>query len=470
MGRPTDWQPLADSDPVPGDPAGISAEAAHLSGVAQLIAGQVGQLRKIAAGHSDERGQHADKLKSAASDTAGQLDKVVGRYQKTAAALTSWVPELEYAQSQSLKALAAAQEAAGRQRANQPADRPSGSTETAQDKQDDQARQKALNQANSDLAAARAMLDKATSYRDQKAGDTASKIGSAISGDKDSFWDDLGSFFSSIGDWIKNNWVPLLKDICTGLEILATVLAVVCLFIPGLNIVDALLLVAFGASLLAAMGRGVLAATGNGSWLDFGLDVVACLTFGASRIFGSALETAADGAAASGRGLVAGERASTAAEYVTKYFGNTVGRLIGEGKAGELAAQWAAEAVPDLALDGAKAPYLTRFANAIKAGGSLDDWEHFSKIAAVYARYGDNPVIGAAMDQGKTALNTLRVAAGFSWGGALSGLIGGGGEMDGSGGPVFRVTIPGISSGWDWVEEHATAPLPGFQVASGGGG
>ena len=74
MGRPTDWQPLAYSVPVPGDRAVISVEAAHLSRVALPIPGQVGQLQKIAAGQSDERGRHADKLKSAAADTAGQLD------------------------------------------------------------------------------------------------------------------------------------------------------------------------------------------------------------------------------------------------------------------------------------------------------------------------------------------------------------------------------------------------------------
>ena len=207
MGRPTDWQPLADSDPVPGDPAGISSEAAHLSGVAQMIQGQVAQLHKIASGQADERGCHAEKLKSAASDTAGQLARVVGRYQKTAAALTAWVPDLEYAQSQSLKALAAAQDAAGRQRSSQPVSRPPGTKLTPQDKQDDQARSKALAQANDDLAAARKMLQDATSYRDQKAGETKGKIDSAIhDGLKDSFWDDVGGFFSdawgSFSHWV----------------------------------------------------------------------------------------------------------------------------------------------------------------------------------------------------------------------------------------------------------------------------
>ena len=195
MGRPTDWSPLADSDPVPGDPAGINGEAAHLSSVAQLIQGQVTQLRKIATGHSDEKGHHVEKLQSAASDTADKLDKVVGRYQKTASALTAWVPELEWAQSQSLKALAAAQDAASRQRANQPVHHPDGYQETDQDKQTDQTRAKGLGQADSDLAAAQKMLNDAVSRRDKKADDTKNKIEDAIhDGVKDGFWDHVSAF------------------------------------------------------------------------------------------------------------------------------------------------------------------------------------------------------------------------------------------------------------------------------------
>jgi len=101
MARPTDWSPLADSDPVPGDPQRISEQAARLASAAQQIQGQVSQLRAIEAGQSEERGLHVDKLKSASADVAGSLEQVVGRYQKTSSALSAWIPELEYAQSQS---------------------------------------------------------------------------------------------------------------------------------------------------------------------------------------------------------------------------------------------------------------------------------------------------------------------------------------------------------------------------------
>src|SRR5215472_14051639 len=381
MARPTYWSPLAGADPVPGDPQRISEEAAHLASTAQEIQGQVARLRAIASGHSVEKGLHVDKLKSASSDVADNLDKVVGRYQKTSAALSAWVPELDYAQSQSLKARAQAQDAAARQRANQPIVRPSNYQPTPQDTQQDQARASALNTANSDLAAARAMLDAATSYRDQKGSDTRNKIENAINdGVHDSWWDKFKGFIGQYSSWIAN--------ICTVLEVLALILAIVCLFIPGLNIVDALLLAGFFLTLAATVGRGVLAATGNGSWLDFGLDVLALLTFGASKILSSALKVGAEGAVETGQGLLQADRTASTAQMIEKYFGPFAGRLIGMGRAAEVIAPEVAQAVPGLALQGGED--LGRFAKilaAVKAGGGLEDWANFSKVTSVFARY-----------------------------------------------------------------------------------
>lgn len=282
MGRPADWSPLAGSDPVPGDPAGINAAAAHLSSVADQIAGQVAVLRKIAASHSEEKGEHAGKLQSAAADTAGKLDKVTGRYKQSAAALSAWVPELEHAQAQSLKALTAAQDAHARQQAHQPVQRPPHAHVTAEQQQQDHARGRALNQANADLAAAQSMLDDAVAHRDAKASEAAAKIDGAVSMDADSFWASMWADLKSFVD----RYAWLIKDICTVLEVIATILAVVALFIPGLDILVA---IGIGLTALALVGRAMLAATGNGSWLDVGMDALALVSFGATRIIGTAL-------------------------------------------------------------------------------------------------------------------------------------------------------------------------------------
>lgn len=283
MARPADWSPLTDSDPVPGDPAGISTAAAHLAGVADQIAGQVAMLRKIAASQSEEVGQHAAKLRSAAADTAGQLDKVTGRYRETAAALTAWVPELEHAQVQSLKALAQAQDAATRQHANKPVQRPPGTHLTPADHHADQARSNALNQANAALAAAQSMLGDATAQRDAAATQAAARIENAASKDADHWYESLWADFKSFAD----RYAWLIKDVCTVLEWVATALAVIALFIPGLDLLVALGIILTG---IALAGRAMMAVTGNGSWLDVAMDGVALATFGWGRVLGKALK------------------------------------------------------------------------------------------------------------------------------------------------------------------------------------
>jgi hypothetical protein len=286
MTRPADWSPLGlDSDPVPGDPEQISREAAHLSQVAATITDQIAALRKIADAGADGSldGRYADTIRSSAADLASQLGKVVGRYQKTSTAISQWVPELEYAQSESVQALRAAEDAARRQQANAPIPNASGQQESAQQKQEDQARSAALQQADSDMAAAHRRLDNAVSYRNAKAAETTAKINEATDDQvTDSWWDRFESFVS--------HFAGVIKVVCTALEVIATVLAIVALFIPGLDLV---VMLAIAGTALALIGRTLLAATGNGSWTQVALDAVALLTFGAGRIVGSAAEGAA---------------------------------------------------------------------------------------------------------------------------------------------------------------------------------
>lgn len=106
MGRPSgyQWEPLGwDTDPVPGDPRVIEEEAKLLASVTQLDK-QITALRKIASDQTNV-GHTPDKIRSAASGIVGSLEVVRDRYQRVSSALHGWVPELEHAQSMSLKAL-----------------------------------------------------------------------------------------------------------------------------------------------------------------------------------------------------------------------------------------------------------------------------------------------------------------------------------------------------------------------------
>jgi hypothetical protein len=281
MGRPTGaaWQPLGlDEDPTPGDPQQVTEEVSHLNSVATTILNQISALKKIAGDGSDALiGEYADKIRESASDLVGTLQTVHDRYTKVASALGGWESDLVTAQAMSLKAL---NEAEGPYQQLQLLNGPTISAPqtsppaplTPQEQQETAAHKAAVTKAQGQLNDAISDLHKAVQFRDDQANYWAGKINSASDDSlRDSWWD---SFKDFIGKW---SW--LIKDICTVLEIVAAIVAIVALFFTG---VGWLLAAAFWLTAAALLGRTVLAATGNGSWLDVIMDLVALVTLGVS--------------------------------------------------------------------------------------------------------------------------------------------------------------------------------------------
>ncbi|HYY19430.1 MAG TPA: hypothetical protein VE864_11365 [Streptosporangiaceae bacterium] len=493
MGRPPgyQWQPLGlDSDPVPGDPGRISQEAAHLASVAREISDQVSRLHTMAAGGADGalKGQYADTIHSSSKDLADELDKVVGRYQKVAAALNNWIPDLEQAQKMSLQALNDAEGPA--RKLNQTVALPSGDHLTAQQKQDVQNYHTAMKQAQGALDAARQLLGKATSLRDSSASHYASVIHSACDDSmKDSWWD-------SFKEWV-SQYSGIIKDICQVLEIVATVLAIVALFIPGLDIIAALLWIGFGLTALAMVGRVMLAASGNGSWLDVGLDLFAMLTFGAGKLASGGLKAAADGTEALGKTSVTAERTAMVERALFRLAdqGDT---LTLEEKAKVLlkfAGQSAPKLAPDLAKFEGKLPLLTRV--ALKIGGTSEDVGHLRTLIGAAQRFASDGTFASNLASGQalTAILGLNATAAFT-AGVGAPLVGGFQvyNADGSA-PVHIGSVPlavhlpenPVSTAFDKAEEHLTMedglstaqvddilrsisgipPIPSFTAASG---
>jgi hypothetical protein len=277
MARPAgdEWQPLGwDTDPVPGDPQEISAEAAHLARVAQDITGQVAALRKISA-DGVQIGQSPEAIRTAAQTLAGDLAKVAVRYQKVAAALRGWSPELEQAQRMSVQALDQAEIPYARLR--QQAILPSGSHLTAAQQQEVASYHAAMRRAEDELDAARALLGRAISLRDTQAAYYQAKIDDASHDSlADSWWD-------HVENWVDHH-AGLLSDICTALEYVATGLAVAALIFSGVGI---LVVLGIAATALALAGRTLLAATGNGSWADVALDAFSLMAFGSGKWVGT---------------------------------------------------------------------------------------------------------------------------------------------------------------------------------------
>lgn len=326
MGRPAgyQWEPLGlDSDPVPGDPAQISQEAQHLASVAAEITSQVAALRKIGS-DGTEVGAHADKIRSQANSLADQLDKLVGRYTKVSAALSGWVPELEQAQAMSIQALNQAE--GPYQKLHQTVVLPSGPNLTTQQKQSITNYHNSMQQAQAQLADAQALLTKATTLRDDSGNHYANVINNACNDgmrDHSSLFGSIFGFFTGVFHWVADHWSQIVADVCTVLEIVATILAIaafiIAQFIPVLDVlVDGLVLASMIATGAALGGRIALAVTHHGSWIDVALDAFALLTFGTGRIAGTIARGLLPGAEAASKLAMTSEALTEFAEGAGK--------------------------------------------------------------------------------------------------------------------------------------------------------
>jgi hypothetical protein len=401
MGRPPgyEWQPLGlDSDPVPGEPTAVSQEAAHLASVARTIADQVTALNKIASGGTNEvlKGKYADKIRSAAGDLSGQLGKVVGRYQKASSALNDYVPDLESAQSMSLTALHQASGPSSQLSSLGGQQLPAGASLTAAQQQQVTDHKNAVTKAQGALKDAHTLLGKATHLRDQSASTCASKIHTASDDSMKDHWSLWGAIKSAVH--AAAGWI---KTVCTILEVIGVVLAIVAFiiaqFIPGLDVlVDALVMAAFFTTLAATGGRLVLAATGNGSWWDFAVDAFACLTFGGGRLLGTALKAISEGGEATAKGFIAGQRAL-----------NTLMKVD--------------DIVPDLE----KLPeQLTQLKSLASLGALSDEANAFKSIISVSTRFSGSAADNLA--QARTIVKLMGGLAGIGGGAGAFALAGGG--------------------------------------------
>lgn len=285
MGRPAgyQWEPLGlDTDPVPGDPQALDTQVSQLRSMADTLQKQIDALNKISSDNT-EIGAHADKIRSSASSLVSSLGTLLTRYRNVSSALSGWIPELHQAQSMSLRALNDAEAPYAKLNKSTPPSgkgftvsssgtvTTSGGTKLTAVQQDEvTSYQNSMKQAQTELDAAQALLSQATNLRDTQASNYANKINNECNDDLRDHWSFSGFIHDIAG---------ALKLICTILETIAAVLAIIALFATG---VGWLLLVAFILTAVALALRVVLAATGNGSWLDVAIDAFALLTLGVS--------------------------------------------------------------------------------------------------------------------------------------------------------------------------------------------
>lgn len=255
--RPGDWHLVGrDSDPAPGDPIVVGEEAQHYSTVARQIEGQVRRLNQLAQDDAALKGHYAVELQGACKDLADDLDKMHDRFEMTGSQLAVLQPALETARTKTKAALDAAVD-----------DKADEEKKVANDPQYDTEPQSPFAKSQPEMD-----CDSAMSYFDGVADDVARKIKAAADDDmKDSGWDKFKGAVGKISGVLK--WVTKI----IGFIVLA--ITVLALFIPGLNVLVVLLVLAVLLAISLSINT-LLAVTDNGSWLDVGLDVVGLLTLG----------------------------------------------------------------------------------------------------------------------------------------------------------------------------------------------
>jgi hypothetical protein len=465
MSRPADyeWRPLGwDTDPVPGDPGRISQEAAHLASVANTLRSQISALRNISSDNT-EVGEHADKIRSAAQGLVTSLNKVEVRYETVAEALNGWIPELENAQQLSIQALNQAEGPYAKLQ-NTPVPNIPGMTQglngqwslnplmtvTSAQKTEFDNYQQAMNQAQNELSDAQTLLTRAINTRDTQQAIYAAKINAAINdGLKDSFWE-------RFENWVESGWddfthfvaenAGIIRDICEVLEIVATILAIVAIFVSG-----GTLLLLIGAILtgIALIGRVMLLASGKGSWLDVLMDVVALVSFGATEWLGKALEGTVDAA----KGLaesdyVAGTLTRLAPKLSDMY--EAMGSEAGDKIMAKFTAYLATKApstLPEVSED-------VSMAERLLSTGDIENVVKMRSLESLTNNVNDLKIteqaikgfqLGSAITwtfRGATTLGVVGLAGnGFTW------------EYgDGEAGPSVNYQIPGISNVWSSLE------------------
>ncbi|MFD7501544.1 putative T7SS-secreted protein [Streptomyces sp. NPDC059850] len=253
--RPVDWQPLAEKDPVPGDPEDIRAEVTKMKDLAKTLRDQARILRKVDDGDA-LKGNYADKIREKSGELEKHFRETAGRYERVVGDLGKWANELEGFQERADGILKAAKRADEHHAAEV-------KKKEAEAKKDDDKKAPEDSDSDSHLASYRKQLNEVISERDTRAQHFANNIGDDIS------------------DVIKDStWENFAQGLDTALEVigyLGLALAVVAIFCTPVGWVAAL---ATALTWVSLAGHVLLAVTGEGSWTDVAFDALALATMG----------------------------------------------------------------------------------------------------------------------------------------------------------------------------------------------
>ena len=319
MARPTDWNPLASSDPIPGDPGVVRQAAQNYADVAEAINTARDRLNAIT---FKGKSHHIDELRGKCEDLVVQIKQASSRCSGAAGALKTYAGALEGAQAKSLPILKEAKEAQGDQRRWKQEEweqyyrhqRTTNPVERSRAESDYRAAQSKRAAAEGRIAQARERLKAVIKERDEAGNRAADALRetSRNSPLKDTFWEKVQNVISDFGKWLEEHVKPLLDKI-------SVALAVVTIAVTVLTGGAPVWLLLIGAGVAAATTAANLAvnagkvADGKMGWGEFllrtGVDVVStAASFAgvgkAASAAKGAVESAVKGASSASKGAL----------------------------------------------------------------------------------------------------------------------------------------------------------------------
>lgn len=269
---------------VPGDPVLLNSMASHYESVAASIRGAAAKLRSLETGSSSSDALDAFVVK--AEEVSASLGKAEGRYGETGSALKAYASELSLAQEAAAPALAnhrdAVDDLAAAEKLVERYEHFAlvATDEVTKQEHLDQAaaqRTKAEEARGRVTLYARRLTDAHTSVETAATAAIARIDDATDDGLADTLWDDLGGAwdagFAAFQKWMEENdsWISTLLDV---LSVVGFALGLVAMFIPGLNVIVVIAMVAVAAISFAR------AAAGTATWTEFWLSTVSLVTFG----------------------------------------------------------------------------------------------------------------------------------------------------------------------------------------------
>ncbi|WP_051830504.1 putative T7SS-secreted protein [Streptomyces violens] len=400
--RPVDWHPLAEKDPIPGDPEDIRDEVRKMRDTASTLRDQARILRKAADGDALQ-GKYADKIREKSGDLEKNFRETAGRYERVVGDLGNWANELEGFQERAdgiLKAAKNADEHHAAEVKKKEAEAKKDGKEKPEDSDPD-----------SHLASYHKQLNDVISERDTRAEHYANNIGDDIKDVlKDSGWDDFK-------DWVHNN-ADTIDTVCEVLSWTATIIGVIALVFTPVGWIATLITVAtIGLTVAVGVGHTMLALSGDGAWTDVAMDVFALATLGLAPIALRGVKTATQTLKATSRGARFGRYTN-----LRKLLNKNVMRYGLNSERGAKASQ----ALKNLREIGAKEtrPATTRMGRLLGGDEEVVSATRFAR--RMKAEFSGDDAIGAAADSVQKAARWSQgiygAASGVDFGDKLAGI------------------------------------------------